>query len=618
MGDDYNFYGGAKYPMDSGSNYGSSTAGFGYNAPASSFGLTTDPRSANQIKAVSDKINTGAKAIEVTGITPDVWEVIPNQHLEEINRLRKLAKIDLTLHGPLVEPTGVSKQGWDESHREQAERQIWSAVERGHKLNPDGNVIVTLHSSQGLPHPETRVINPKTGKEEVKEVWVVDGRTGQFQNVQMKENYLKGIGQEELNKDPYAQVKELNKDNWYRQLSHLDFQVNQGSNFIERAIRKPAETEKGEKNVGPEILLDLYKNQSTEEGKKKMEALGPLATEETKERLLQLTSGEIYMRDSYQELQNLYNLAYDSAKKDNNQKDLDKLEKFRQEIKPKLKSFSDPMKMSEFSEALIQGVETLRSIETPQSFKPLREFAVQESGKTFGNVAFEAYQQFKEHAPIISIENVPAGQGMDRAQDLKDVIEKSRAQFKEKARLSGMSESEADLQSKKLIGATWDVGHINMIRKFGYGDKDLIKETETVAPYLKHIHLSDNFGMEHTELPMGMGNVPIKEHLAKLQEKYGDKLKDIKKIIETGGWYQHFQKSPLPETFSHFGSPVYGMKMAPYWDQQFKSSGGYFAGYGQMLPEGNFSMYGAGFSGLPIELGGQVGGRNRLSGAPME
>jgi sugar phosphate isomerase/epimerase len=74
-----------------------------------------------------------------------------------------------------------------------------------------------------------------------------------------------------------------------------------------------------------------------------------------------------------------------------------------------------------------------------------------------------------------------------------------------------LDEAKAEKEAEKLIGITWDVGHINMIRRFGYSEKDVIKEAGKVAPMLKHVHLSDNFGLEHTELPMGMGNVPIKE-----------------------------------------------------------------------------------------------------------
>ena len=57
-----------------------------------------------------------------------------------------------------------------------------------------------------------------------------------------------------------------------------------------------------------------------------------------------------------------------------------------------------------------------------------------------------------------------------------------------------------------------------MLRKEGYSEKDIVKQTEIIAPFVKHVHLSDNFGFEHTELPMGMGNVPLKEIMEKLQK----------------------------------------------------------------------------------------------------
>ena len=43
-------------------------------------------------------------------------------------------------------------------------------------------------------------------------------------------------------------------------------------------------------------------------------------------------------------------------------------------------------------------------------------------------------------------------------------------------------------------------------------------------------------------------------------------------------------------------------------------------GYGMMLPQGNYQMFGAGFSQLPTELGGQQPGAqgSRMSGHGME
>ena len=125
MGDNYklNFYAGADYGLDS--NYGDF---LGYRVPAGLIGQATDPRTANQIKMTADKINTGGKVVEVQMVTPDVAESIPNQHLDEIKRLSKITGTELTLHGPLVEPTGVTRQGWNETQRLQAERQMQSAI----------------------------------------------------------------------------------------------------------------------------------------------------------------------------------------------------------------------------------------------------------------------------------------------------------------------------------------------------------------------------------------------------------------------------------------------------------------------------------------------------------
>ena len=86
----------------------------------------------------------------------------------------------------------------------------------------------------------------------------------------------------------------------------------------------------------------------------------------------------------------------------------------------------------------------------------------------------------------------------------------------------------------------------------------------------------------------------------------------IKKVVEVGNWYQHFQSTPLQETLRAFGSPIYAPGAGSYW-----SSRGYFSGYG-MNPEIHHSLYGAGFANLPTELGGQIAGRSRLSGSPME
>ena len=155
-----------------------------------------------------------------------------------------------------------------------------------------------------------------------------------------------------------------------------------------------------------------------------------------------------------------------------------------------------------------------------------------------------------------------------------------------------------------------------MLRKYGYDSKDIIKETEKIAPLVKHVHLSDNFGFEHTELPMGMGNVPMKE----IMEKLGKEGFEGKKVIEASSWWQHFKTPPVKESLQAFGSPIYSMQMAPYWNQALGFQQDYYSGLGTTFPQINYETFGAGFSQLPLELGGQRPGAqgSRMSGREME
>jgi hypothetical protein len=253
----------------------------------------------------------------------------------------------------------------------------------------------------------------------------------------------------------------------------------------------------------------------------------------------------------------------------------------------------------------------------PEMFVPVEKFLVEKSSETFGNAAFNSYKKFGDKAPILSLENPPAGFGISTGEDLKKLVEESRRKFVERAKKEGIEESKAKEAAAKLIGVTWDVGHINMMRKYGWESKDIIRESEKVAKLVKHVHLSDNFGFEHTELPMGMGNVPVKEIL----EKLGKEGFDAKKIIEAGVWWTQIKSPPFKETLEAFGSPIYSMNMAPYWNQNLGFQQDYNLGMaGQWLPQVNYETFGAGFSRLPAELGGQRQGAegSRMSGRGME
>ena len=568
------------------SEYGNAFGNYGI--AAGSLGLGTDPRTANILQEASAKLSTGVKQIEITAIQPEVFESIPKQHLKEVNRLSKLTGVDISVHGPLIEPSGMTQQGFNEIGRIEAERQLNSAIERSHELNPKGNIPVTFHSSVSVPGPTFE--KTKEG-EEIFTLPIINQETGQVTAVKKEVKHYPGMTEEKLRQGEIQNVQEqlntMNNTQWLNDLTPLlaskertDRILNETQPLVEPVL---------DKIIKEEISIQDLPHTQQQSFYRYYNALYEL-------------------RDMQAHLNSLFNRAYKYGT-DEKKKALEKVSKNFSENLPK-----NPYDGASQSEAMQRLINQLYKF-SPEQFKPAEEFTMDKTATTFANVAYNSYKKFRDSAPIISVENPPVGTGFSRGEDLKKIVETAREKFIDNAVSKGMSRSKARQQAEKLIGVTWDIGHINMLRKYGYEAKDIIKETEKVAPLVKHVHLSDNFGFEHTELPMGMGNVPLKE----IMEKLGKKGFEAKKIIEAANWWQHFKAPPVKESFEAVGSPIYSMKMAPYWNQSLGFQQGYFTGYGRMLPQINYETFSSGFSQLPAELGGERGGQGgRMSGKPME
>jgi len=614
---------------------------------AGSLGLTTDPRSANLLKEVSGKLSSGVKQIELEFVSPEVFDSIPQQQLQEVRRLSKLTGVGLSVHGPVMDTTGINQQGFSELNREASEKRIIQTIERSHELDPKGNIIVNFHSAESLPGTEWKTLGGEGKEREARKLIVVNKESGKLAPLEGERKFypeireLKPEIQKRIDKGLITQ-EELNKKT-----------QNELYNFfpVEKGELSTPERELGILNnsewINSITSIETFKKQADEVMKGALPVLTPLFTESKKGEPIEITTPA--QRGALQQLQRAetfisnvessFNSIYNKAYKFGDEDTKDKLKKISEywvkennTMMAKLRNSKKGLtavdhaemiaRKSKLFDEVIHGVpekdmQGIKDIHPPEMYIPVEQFATEQSSKTFGNAAFEAWKKFGENSPVISIENPPAGFALSTGEDLKNLAEKSREHFIDKLKGEGMSEGQARAQAEKLIGVTWDVGHINMLRKQGFGDEDIIKETEKIAPLIKHVHLSDNFGFEHTELPMGMGNVPMKE----IMDKLGEKGFEAKKIIEAAGWWQHFQTAPVQETMEAFGSPFYSTS-APglYWNQAIGLQQGYSSGYGMMLPQINYNTFGAGFSQLPVELGGQAQGAQggRMSGRPME
>ncbi|MGV8152214.1 MAG: sugar phosphate isomerase/epimerase family protein [Candidatus Nanoarchaeia archaeon] len=599
----------------------------GYSLNSGELGMAIDARTANQLGDLALKINPGQKVTEIGAVQTAVFESIPIQHFDEMRRLLKLTGVKPSFHAPLVEPSGIGERGFDESTRYGAERQIQDAVLRAHQLDPTGNISVTLHSSAGLPDM-TQKTKDKNGKDVIQSITLIDPLAGKTHTIRNEKTFFPEQGKFEPDKeqtfDPKKEVSRFNETLWIDRLSDVNRSANWGEREIDSGLRanlNDQEIDQATLAKDQQTILKFFKS-GGDVNKLPEELREPYAR-----RIKDLETGAIYMRDAYRNIKQLFDQAWVGAERNNDEEAKKRLKTFADEISPLVKEKNgllierDPERLLQLREAIEKGIKVLGAIkEPPKTFIPLDEYALDRTAKTFANVALSSYEKFKNSAPVLNIENPPAGEGFSRAEDLKRVVEESRKKLVEELKKKGMENSEAKKISEKMIGATWDVGHINMLRKMGYSEKDIVKQTEIIAPFVKHVHLSDNFGFEHTELPMGMGNVPMKEILSKL----GEAGFEGKKIIEAGNWWQYFAQqgggNPFKPSIENFDSPLFRAYAGPSWSQ-LGGMGNYYAGQGTINPSIHHSYYGAGFTSLPMDLGGNVAGsgdQSRFSNTPNQ
>ena len=612
------FYSGSYGPLEPG--YGDLFTG--YRADFSRLGSPTSIQTSNQITEVSSRLNEGIKAVELQPISQGVFEGIPKQHFKEAERLGKLTGARFSMHAPLIDPAGFSGEGrWSETARQEAELRTRDFIDKAHILDPKGNTPIVMHATgAGVPSSEWRKIN---GERTVQTIMVVDRDTGALAPVEREER----VFPEKITIEAKDAIRMKNATEWDKHTLPLIEYKKEADKLIESSWRvvEPQWNELAEERAeGQKKIMDEFNSGRLKDvdAMNKMNELNDRIYDKV-EPELKPYFGKIQMaQEYYGEIDKHISALYDKAYKYVPGETDEEKKKIREFIGKMAKKYREAKSIADVNPAAASRVYSelisgLRNV-APESFITTEQFALEKSKETIANSAIYAYKKYGDSAPIIALENFFPGTVFSKGDELAALVKASRAQFVESAMKSGISESEARRAAEKLIGATWDVGHINLMRKSGFTKEDIVQETKKIAPFVKHVHLTDNFGYEDSHLPPGMGEVPIKEMMKEL-EKAGFSGREI---VEAGGFAAGFKASPTQYVLEALGSPMYSMQMQPYWNQ-IKGSYGipapYSSGYGLMLPEQHFSIYGSGFSTLPTELGGQMPGKGqRFSGAPME
>jgi sugar phosphate isomerase/epimerase len=605
----------------------------GFRLGADMLGAPTNPQSAAQITEFSNLANQ-QKAVEVGALDPNVFDQIPEEHFKEMNALAKLTGVKPSVHAPLIDPAGFGERGWGgDLARKEAEDRIWEVVRKSHQLDPEANIPVVIHSSSNVPgrtfSPDETKKPGEEGRFITESIIAINQETGELSPLKREEMFRPTMTDAERKAkkrgrmfEPKDRVHSANATTWDSSLTSLATYQKNADEIIGQA---------------PTVLgdeLDKTQTEIFEMGQK-----GELNQEKVNA-MAKIKQADIFLGNVELNFQTLFDKAYKYAGSDEQKQALDEFaegyEKKLNEInKDNLRSFEEngkqhmdsklkfPLEKKKLYEDSIVGLGRLTEKNAPQVFKPVDDFAAEKAAETIGNVAFKAISEFKDvnRTPVLALENLMPHMGaFNNADDLKKLINQSRKNFETQlVEKKGMDEKEAKSIATQLIGATWDVGHLNVsLRKAGFSEKDVVEETKKIAKDVKHIHLTDNFGHSDSHLSPGMGNVPFKEHLEALEKEQGN-LDDgnVRAIVEAAAIPQHFKKSPHPAILESFGAPVYGGGSSPYWSEVSNSEGSYFGSPMAYLPEKHFSMYGTGFSTLPLEVGGQVPGtQSRFSGTP--
>ncbi len=148
--------------------------------------------------------------------------------------------------------------------------------------------------------------------------------------------------------------------------------------------------------------------------------------------------------------------------------------------------------------------------------------------------------------------------------ELKTLIHDSRKKMQEQLMQNGVDKDAAWDKARNHIKATFDIGHMNIWRKYWADDpKKSLEDNEkefkkwlldkvqdlVKSDVIGHIHVGDNFGFHDEHLEIGKGTAPITEFLD-MAKKAG--VTDI--IVEPGS--TNFERI-WPEALAELGSPIY-------------------------------------------------------------
>jgi len=478
------------------------------------------------LQGIKSNIFVGASQVELgfmgqgkgfrsqpTGWTP---ESVSAPEREAIKQLAKINEVTLSTHAtPNVALSGITEQGFSEEKKEQAIFEIKKAIDFAADTAGGGPVV--LHA-QEFPRPifeqykkEGFMAYPT--EEEKSPAQLVDITTGRVIPLRRDTRVAVpkgGWDNPERNEDGTVDF-EVSPLNDLYQASIKRGEKKDFAEFYTDYLRKDLELNKGEEKRWAIDAKDL-ENQS-KEIKNIIESIEKQAVnhpEEARYSAIQLAEGNrLAPRQGDPDYKNFLENPLEYIKK------------------AEKKAHERAQSVYQISQSY--GSRYAESKDQFENIKPIEEYGVKQSADAIARAAMHGYDVEKSRnldRPIIIVpENWTPEVYGSHPKELKKLVQESRkAMANELVEKRHMQRAEANKIAQEHIKATFDIGHLNMWRKYFQGtDKEfkswVDKQVQDLFKnkIIGHVHLTDNFGYHDEHLTPGEGTAPIKEFLQRLE-----------------------------------------------------------------------------------------------------